>query len=201
MVPGQHLVTSACVCRLFPPVAVFFPAAYAAAALFSRQPGSSTQQQQRQQQRQLFILVAMLLQPAHVLIDHSHFQYNCISLGLAALAAVVIAQGQDVLGSVLFCLSLNHKQMGLFYAPAFFAHLLGRCLQRPSLADKVREKEREEKKQRAHGICMHACLCAVFGVLTGIYLCAAPAQAEDWTQLYRMLPVAALPLALLLQLG
>ena len=40
--------------------------------------------------------------------------------------------------SIFFCLSLNHKQMGLFYAPAFFAHLLGRCMQRSTVAGKVR---------------------------------------------------------------
>ena len=42
-----------------------------------------------------------------------------------------------MLGSVLFCLSLNHKQMSMYYGPAFFAHLLGKCLQRSSLAGKV----------------------------------------------------------------
>lgn len=89
------------------------------------------------QQSQVFVLAAMLLQPAAVLVDHGHFQYNCISLGLAALAAVAIIKQKHVLGSVMYCLSLNHKQMGLFYAPAFFAHLLGRCLQQPSYGKKV----------------------------------------------------------------
>jgi alpha-1,3-glucosyltransferase len=79
----------------------------------------------------------VLLQPASIIVDHGHFQYNCISLGLALLAAVAIAKRKDVLGSVLFCLSLNHKQMGLFYAPAFFAHLLGGCLQQPTHTGKV----------------------------------------------------------------
>ena len=73
-------------------------------------------------------LAAVLLQPAFVLIDHGHFQYNNISLGLAAAAIAAIARGAPVLGSVLYTLSFNHKQMALFYAPAFFAHLLGRCL-------------------------------------------------------------------------
>ena len=77
---------------------------------------------------QLLLLAATLLQPASVLVDHGHFQYNCISLGLAAAAAGCIAGGGGVVGSVLFSLSLNHKQMSLFYAPAFFAHLLGKCL-------------------------------------------------------------------------
>ena len=45
--------------------------------------------------------------------------------------------GRQLLGSFLFCLALNHKQMTLYYAPAFFAHLLGRCLQKPSWTRKV----------------------------------------------------------------
>eukprot|EP01121_Diplochlamys_sp_Union-15-3_P018501 TRINITY_DN6734_c0_g1_i1.p1 TRINITY_DN6734_c0_g1~~TRINITY_DN6734_c0_g1_i1.p1 ORF type:complete len:137 (+),score=7.68 TRINITY_DN6734_c0_g1_i1:246-656(+) len=33
---------------------------------------------------------------------------------------------RDLLGSILFCLSLNYKQMNLYYAPAFFWFLLGK---------------------------------------------------------------------------
>ena len=58
-------------------------------------------------------------------------------MAVQAGAAAAIGSGQDVLGSVLFCLSLNHKQMSMYYAPAFFAHLLGKCLQRRSMAGKV----------------------------------------------------------------
>lgn len=80
----------------------------------------------------------MLLQPALLLIDHAHFQYNGISLGLSAAAAAAIAADFKLLGSSLYCLALNHKQMSLFYAPAFFGHLLGRSLQQPTWPRKVR---------------------------------------------------------------
>lgn len=53
-------------------------------------------------------------------------------------AAAAIGAGHGVLGSVLFSLSLNHKQMSLYYAPAFFGHLLGRCLQRRAALGKAR---------------------------------------------------------------
>jgi alpha-1,3-glucosyltransferase len=84
-----------------------------------------------------FALACVLLNPAAVIIDHGHFQYNCISLGLAAGAAAAIVWGAHIMGSVLFCLALSHKQMALYYAPAFFAHLLGCCLQRRSALEKV----------------------------------------------------------------
>ncbi len=117
-------------------VLIFFPAALLAVRLLlPRGPGGAA----AAAAWELFALAALLLNPAHVLIDHGHFQYNCISLGLALGAAVAIAGcGRHVLGSVLFCAALSHKQMSLFYAPAFFAHLLGRCLEQPGVGRKVR---------------------------------------------------------------
>lgn len=107
----------------------FLPAALASAAVFGGKQGSTGY---------LAVLVGMLFSPAAILIDHGHFQYNCIGLGLAAGGAAAAAAGRDVLGALLFSLSLNHKQMGLYYAPAFFAYLLGKCLQRRTAAGKVR---------------------------------------------------------------
>ena len=60
------------------------------------------------------------------------------SAAAATAVAAAAAAGRDVLGALLFSLSLNHKQMGLYYAPAFFAYLLGKCLQRRTAAGKVR---------------------------------------------------------------
>ena len=108
---------------------IFLPAALASAAVFGGRRGSAGY---------LAVLVGLLFSPAAVLIDHGHFQYNCIGLGLAAGGAAAAAAGRDVLAALLFSLSLNHKQMGLYYAPAFFAYLLGKCLQRRTVAGKVR---------------------------------------------------------------
>ncbi len=196
---------------------MFFPAALAAAAVFGRGLGPA---------RQAAALAAALLQPAALLIDHGHFQYNHLCLGLAvppapnqepgrpvcssapaaharragarcepaaaleappcgpaaaqpavvmrprvqrntykrwtcadsvvrspwrgpsasesvsacaqAGAAAAVAAGRPRLGSALFCLALNHKQMVLYFAPAFFAHLLGCALRLPGPAAKAR---------------------------------------------------------------
>ncbi|KAK3581862.1 hypothetical protein CHS0354_032768 [Potamilus streckersoni] len=69
----------------------------------------------------------MLLYPGLILIDHGHFQYNCISLGLTLLAVVCLTGGRDLVGSILFCLALNYKQMELYHAFPFFSYLLGSC--------------------------------------------------------------------------
>ncbi len=117
-------------------------------------------------------VITVLLQPSLVLIDHGHFQYNAVMLGLAALTfallysslpnpeipstsppSVVSRAGDDgavggsaqatprprvrsltrkisyqyILAAVSFSLALGFKQMSLYYAPAIFAVMLGRC--------------------------------------------------------------------------
>ncbi|OQV11391.1 Dolichyl pyrophosphate Man9GlcNAc2 alpha-1,3-glucosyltransferase [Hypsibius exemplaris] len=72
-------------------------------------------------------IAVALLAPAQILIDHGHFQYNCVSLGLIAWAVFAINRRQDVLSAVLFSLALNYKHMSLYLALPFFFYLLGRC--------------------------------------------------------------------------
>ena len=74
----------------------------------------------------LFALLCAL--PPLMLVDHGHFQYNCVSLGLALWAAHAAMVGWPLACSVAFCLALNFKQMSLYLAPAFFCYLLSGCL-------------------------------------------------------------------------
>lgn len=112
--------------------------------------------------------LSVLLQPALILIDNGHFQYNSVMLGLALAAFAMLytslpnpdtitpgapaigAKAQEpgktgkasrgkitslsrrlsydyVIAAVCFSLSLGFKQMALYYAPAIFALMLGRC--------------------------------------------------------------------------
>ncbi|KAI8049687.1 glycosyl transferase [Syncephalis plumigaleata] len=75
--------------------------------------------------------LVLLLQPSLILVDHGHFQYNSVMLGFSLLAVVYYARSQYLVGSVFFCLSLLFKQMALYYAPAIFAFLLGKCFYQP----------------------------------------------------------------------
>jgi alpha-1,3-glucosyltransferase len=77
--------------------------------------------------KRLLIILFCLLQPGLLLIDHGHFQYNGVCIGFALLAAFAISKGEDVVASVLFCLSMNFKQMSLYYALIFFSALLRQC--------------------------------------------------------------------------
>ncbi len=89
------------------------------------------------------LLLGALIQPALLIIDHGHFQYNAVCLAFALgsfhymtnIAMDMKSIGSHsysidincIIGSILFCLALNWKQMALYYAPAVFAYLLGRC--------------------------------------------------------------------------
>lgn len=51
-----------------------------------------------------------------------------LPLGLTLLAINAFAVGHDLLGAILFVLSLGFKQMSLYYAPAIGSYLIGKCI-------------------------------------------------------------------------
>ncbi|KAF9892820.1 Glucosyltransferase-like protein [Aspergillus nanangensis] len=73
-------------------------------------------------------LVAVLLQPATILVDHGHFQYNTVMLGLVVASLDAIMAGRMLWACLFFVGALGFKQMALYYAPVMFAFLLGVCL-------------------------------------------------------------------------
>jgi alpha-1,3-glucosyltransferase len=102
---------------------ILFPAlAYFAMAIIGKKKHL---QQKDYQSIALFFLTSCL--PCLLLIDHGHFQYNGVSIGLALLGATELLQQRYLLGSFYFSLALNFKQMLLYYAPVFFFALLRKC--------------------------------------------------------------------------
>ncbi|KAJ8505822.1 hypothetical protein OPV22_006708 [Ensete ventricosum] len=105
---------------------VFFPAAiYFVWVYFQRNVGGDGEERSAP-----WLLAMILLNPCLILVDHGHFQYNCISLGFTIGAIAAVLSQNDFAASALFSLAINHKQMSLYFAPAFFSHLLGKCLGR-----------------------------------------------------------------------
>ncbi|EAU86038.2 glucosyltransferase Alg6 [Coprinopsis cinerea okayama7 len=80
----------------------------------------------RRTQEQAFL--TLVLQPALLVIDHGHFQYNSVMLGFTLLAINFFTQGDDLYGAVCFVMSLGFKQMALYYAPAIGSYLLAKCI-------------------------------------------------------------------------
>ena len=74
-------------------------------------------------------LVAILLQPATMIIDHAHFQYNTVMLGFTLASLSSMLAGRYLWSCVFFVASLGFKQMALYYAPVVFAYLTGVCFQ------------------------------------------------------------------------
>ena len=107
--------------------------------------------QSKEEQAASVLLV--LLQPGLILIDHGHFQFNSVSLGFSVLAVTALGRrgiAADCLGSFLFCLALNYKQMALYYALPFFCYILGRI--------------REGGQPLRHFLCVAATVIVTFGV-------------------------------------
>ncbi|TVY73542.1 putative dolichyl pyrophosphate Man9GlcNAc2 alpha-1,3-glucosyltransferase [Lachnellula suecica] len=73
-------------------------------------------------------LTAILMQPGTILVDHVHFQYNTVMLGLVLASMSSVLAGRFMWSCVFFVLALGFKQMALYYAPAMFAYLLGVCV-------------------------------------------------------------------------
>jgi len=83
--------------------------------------------------------LALALSPALLLVDHAHFQYNCVCLGFTLAFVVLTLRGAHYAAAAAFTLALNYKQMALYFAPAVFVHFLalaasGRMGVHPALA-------------------------------------------------------------------
>jgi alpha-1,3-glucosyltransferase len=73
-------------------------------------------------------LVAILMQPGTILIDHVHFQYNTVMLGFVVASMSSMLAGRNLWAAVFFVAALGFKQMALYYAFSVFAYLLGSCV-------------------------------------------------------------------------
>ncbi|GAA5911465.1 hypothetical protein JCM6882_005009 [Rhodosporidiobolus microsporus] len=91
-------------------------------------PSGSIRGETKAKRKMLVAVLTILLQPALLLVDNGHFQYNSLMLGLALHALNCFQSNHDLLGAVFFVLSLGFKQMALYYAPGVFGYLLGKCL-------------------------------------------------------------------------
>mmetsp|Transcript_37317 Transcript_37317/g.98371 ORF Transcript_37317/g.98371 Transcript_37317/m.98371 type:complete len:527 (+) Transcript_37317:93-1673(+) len=70
----------------------------------------------------------VLVGPALVLVDHVHFQYNGMLLGVLLLSIAELEADRVYSAAALFCVLLNMKQIFLYVAPVYFFYLLrGHC--------------------------------------------------------------------------
>lgn len=59
-----------------------------------------------------------------LLVDHVHFQYNGMLIGVLLLSCACLSSGHELLAALAFAVLLNLKHLFLFAAPLFFVQLL-----------------------------------------------------------------------------
>eukprot|EP00971_Amphidinium_carterae_P065991 1307366-Amphidinium_carterae.2 len=69
-------------------------------------------------------LTVVMLNPALLLVDHVHFQYNGMLLGLLLLSVAEIGHGRVYVGAWIFSMLVNAKHIFLYVAPVYFVYLL-----------------------------------------------------------------------------
>ena len=74
-------------------------------------------------QRWIVTLLAFT-NPGLMIVDHIHFQYNGVLLGVFLWSASHIQRGQDLRGALLFAALLCLKHIFIYAAPAYFVYLL-----------------------------------------------------------------------------
>ena len=79
-------------------------------------------------------VAVLLLHPLLIFIDHCHFQYNTVAIGLVIAATSAILNERVYLSASLYTLAFLYKQTMLYFAPAFFFFMLGQALKLPLTA-------------------------------------------------------------------
>lgn len=75
---------------------------------------------------QIIITCIIMCQPSLILIDHGHFQFNSVMLGLFLFSLLDLLKGNYILASIWFMSSIFFKQMALYYAPFIFFFILAK---------------------------------------------------------------------------
>lgn len=78
----------------------------------------------------LMSVFMLLIKPDIILIDHGHFQYNSLVLGLTLYSIYFMLTRQTYLCCLLFTIAINCKQMATYYCLGFPFALIGLSLHR-----------------------------------------------------------------------
>lgn len=82
--------------------------------------------------------VTVALLPALLLMDHAHFQYNGVSLGLCVLAFALYKRRRDAMAAAAYTTAVYFKHLCLYFALALFTYHLDRLCRASSIRTGVR---------------------------------------------------------------
>ena len=77
----------------------------------------------------------LILNPVAIWVDHGHFQYNTVAVGLLFIAIWATISNRYILGAIAYTCSFLFKQTLMYFAPAFLAYMLGEALRLPTWRD------------------------------------------------------------------
>ncbi|KAF1776568.1 Glycosyl transferase, ALG6/ALG8 [Phytophthora cactorum] len=98
---------------------------YALHAYCSSWPTVTTTEWAFSKAKRLAIMLITVLDAGLLYVDHIHFQYNGMLLGLLILSATKFRLQQDLQGAFLYAVLLMFKHIYLYAAPLYFIYLLG----------------------------------------------------------------------------
>ncbi len=107
---------------LFVEMIFLFPAIYLLAQQFTHTQYTITRRYTS------LVLLSLLIKPDIILVDHGHFQYNSLILGLILSAFYCLLNKNYYICCLLFTIAIHSKQMAVYYALAFFAGLIGKVI-------------------------------------------------------------------------
>ncbi|RHY26756.1 hypothetical protein DYB32_008806 [Aphanomyces invadans] len=75
--------------------------------------------------KRVVVVLLTFLDAGLIMVDHVHFQYNGVLLGLLILSVAYIRDGQDVKGAFVYAVLLMMKHIYLYVALLYFVYLFG----------------------------------------------------------------------------
>ncbi len=94
--------------------------------------------------KRIVVMILTTLDVGLFYVDHIHFQYNGMLLGLLILSATKFRQNKDLQGAFLYTVLLMMKHIYLYVAPLYFVYLLGHyCYQPVQLTSSTDKLERK----------------------------------------------------------
>jgi alpha-1,3-glucosyltransferase len=137
--------------------------------------------------KRLAVMFVTFMDAGLLLVDHIHFQYNGMLLGLLILSIAKFRQEKDLQGAFLYSILLMMKHIYLYIAPLYFVYLLRHyCF----TSIKTGKGKRFSSFDVVHFLQLGILVLSVFGVAFGWILAPHPNPIEGFKQvLSRLFPV------------
>lgn len=66
----------------------------------------------------------ILIFPCHNIIDHGHFQFNCVMHGLFYFSVFLLLKKNFIFAIIIYSMCINFKQMGMYFALVYLFYVL-----------------------------------------------------------------------------